>query len=466
MSYLHGVETIDIEKGARPVKQVKTAVIGLVCTAPMYEVSEENRSVNTIKLIKNIREAETYFGLQKEGFTANKAFKAIFNQGSGTVLAINVFDPQVHKNTVSEVVKQFSDNKILLGQEGITDLVVKNEAGDTTYTEDTDYTLNSVNGEIIRIEDGAITENQTVNLNYSYADVTKVTKDEIIGQTGEGANAFLGAFSTFGYNPKILIAPEFNHITEVWSQLLPIAEKLRANVLSDLPEGLNVQEAIQSRGVGGTHNSASDRLIICYPRIKVSADKTEPLSQFLAGVMATKDSKDGYHVSPSNTEIKGIIGLERPLSASVNDPTSDVNALNEAGIVTVFNSFGTGFRTWGNRSAAYPTITHVRNFINVKRVADIVDESIEYFTLQYIDKNINMALIDAVVSSCNSFINTLIGRGALIGGECWFNKENNLDTQLANGHIVFERDILPPTPAERISYRSSINIDLYNKLGV
>lgn len=87
--------------------------------------------------------------------------------------------------------------------------------------------------------------------------------------------------------------------------------------------------------------------------------------------MAAKDVDKGYHWSPSNTEIKGIIGVEKQLTSMINDPTSEVNTLNEAGIVTVFNSYGTGFKTWGNRSAAYPTSTNVTNFINIRRTADI-----------------------------------------------------------------------------------------------
>ena len=45
-SFLHGVETIEIEKGARTIKTVKTSVIGLVGTAPIEDVSKEYRTVN------------------------------------------------------------------------------------------------------------------------------------------------------------------------------------------------------------------------------------------------------------------------------------------------------------------------------------------------------------------------------------------------------------------------------------
>lgn len=39
-NYLHGVETIEIETGPRPVKAVKSAVIGLIGTAPCGPVNQ------------------------------------------------------------------------------------------------------------------------------------------------------------------------------------------------------------------------------------------------------------------------------------------------------------------------------------------------------------------------------------------------------------------------------------------
>ncbi|ECO4190059.1 phage tail sheath family protein, partial [Salmonella enterica] len=39
-NYLHGVETIEIERGPRPVRTVKSAVIGLVGIAPCGPVNE------------------------------------------------------------------------------------------------------------------------------------------------------------------------------------------------------------------------------------------------------------------------------------------------------------------------------------------------------------------------------------------------------------------------------------------
>ena len=172
-----------------------------------------------------------------------------------------------------------------------------------------------------------------------------------------------------------------------------------------------------------------------------------------------------YITYNSNTEIKGIIGLERQLTSGINDTTSEVNLLNEAGIVTVFNSFGTGFRTWGNRSAAHPDSSLPTNFINVRRTADILEESVEYAMLQFLDAPIDNGLIDSICETVNGFIRTLIGRGALIDGKCSFNQAKNPTEEIANGHIVFDIEFMPPTPAEKITFESFINTELLKSLG-
>jgi len=248
--------------------------------------------------------------------------------------------------------------------------------------------------------------------------------------------------------------------------------KIRAIGIVDAPVGTTVQEAITGRGNQGTinFNTSSDRIVLCYPHVKVYDAETdtnilEPYSQRLAGVIAAKDIDKGYHWSPSNTEIQGIVGVEKQLTSMINDPTSEVNQLNEAGIMTIFNSYGSGLRTWGNRSAAFPTSSEVTNFINVRRTADILHESVEYSMLQFIDFPIDNGLIDSITESVNSFIRTLIGRGALIDGKCFYNKDKNSATEIANGHIVFDIEFMPPTPAERITFESFIDINLLKTLG-
>ncbi|KPG85095.1 phage tail sheath C-terminal domain-containing protein [Pseudomonas sp. RIT-PI-o] len=124
-------------------------------------------------------------------------------------------------------------------------------------------------------------------------------------------------------------------------------------------------------------------------------------------------------------------------ASSKPPPQTAPNLLNENGITTVSNAFGTGLRLWGNRTAAWPSVTHLRNFENVRRTKDVVDESIRYSALQFVDQPITTALITSVTESVNLFLRKLIGDGALLGGECWYDPARNLSTQLAQGHALF-----------------------------
>ena len=405
-SYLHGVETIEIEKGARTIRTVKTAVVGLVGTAPIQNVDDEYKTINEPVLISSDVDAVKYFGNATDGFTIPQALDAIFDQGAGVVLVVNVFDPEKH-NSVSDV-----------------------------------------------------------------------TKADIIGSvdasTGKrtGMQAFKDCYSLFGFFPKTIIAPVYCEDKAVVSEIQVICDKIRAIGIVDAPVGTTVQDAIKGRGPQGTinFNTSSDRIVLCYPHLKVydansDSNVLEPYSQRLAGVIAAKDIDKGYHWSPSNTEIKGIVGVEKQLTSMINDPTSEVNTLNESEIVTVFNSYGTGYKTWGNRSAAYPTSTNVTNFINIRRTADILHESVEYSMLQFIDYPIDNGLIESITESVNSFIRTLIGRGALIDGKCSYNADKNPVTEIANGHILFDIEFMPPVPAERITFESFIDIELLKSLG-
>lgn len=404
-SFLHGVETIEVKKGSVSIKTVKTAVIGLVGTAPINTVGADYKTINEPVLILNEIDAVKYFGENTSGYTIPQALSAIFDQGAGIVIVVNVFDPSVH-TSVSNV--------------QISDIIGKVDA---------------------------ITGKRT------------------------GLKALQDSYSLFGYYPKTIISPVFCEETAVTSEINVVCNKIRAMGIVDAPAGTTVQEAIAGRGSEGgiNFNFSSERLILCYPRLKVYNSATEnyalePYSQRLAGVMAAKDIEKGYWWSPSNTEILGISGIEKQLTSMINDPSSEVNALNEAGIMTVFNSYGSGLKTWGNRSSAYPSSTEPTNFINVRRTADILHESVEYSMLQFIDYPISDGLIDSICESVNAFIRTLVGRGALIDGKCSYNPAKNPPTEIAAGHLLFDIEFMPPTPAERITFESFINIELLKNL--
>lgn len=458
-NFLHGVETIEVENGPRAIRVVKSAVIGLIGTAPFGPVNDLTLCLS--------EKAGAEFGPRLQNFSIPYALKAIYDHGAGTVFVINVLDPNKHRNEATGITITFGvNNRAQLPHGSIITATVKSEG--TAYIEKTDYFINQVTGELERVISGSIPAKAAVTVDYEYADPSKVTPADIIGSVNEagdrtGLNALEDAYNRYGFFAKLIIAPGFSTLNSVTTELIAAADKYGAMALIDAPIGTTPNQAISGRGPKGTINFAtsSARAILCYPHLKVydsatDSEQLEPMSQRLAGLMAAKDLERGYWWSPSNTEFKGIIGAERSLSARIDDPNSDVNALNEAGIVTVFNSFGTGLRSWGNRSGAWPSVTHMKNFINVRRVKDIVDESIRYSSLQFVDMPITQAVIDAIVESVNLFLRKLIGDRALLGGECWYDAERNPQTQLELGNALFQYKLTPPPPMERITYESEI----------
>lgn len=459
-NYLHGVETVEVETGARPIKTVKSAVIGLIGTAPMGPVEDITLCISETNAAQ--------FGSQVSGFTIPQALDAIYDHGAGTVLVINVLDPAKHKTTVSNAAVTFDSTGLAqLINPVVANLVLRKDEAAQPYVEGQDYTLDAQTGKITRVGSN-IEISGTVLASYDFADPSKVTAADIIGSVNAAGNRtgmklLNDTYNEFGFFAKILIAPAYCTQNSVTTELVALAEKLGAVTYIDAPVGTTFEQAISGRGPAGTinFNTSSDRVKLCYPHVKVydantNSERLEPLSQRAAGLRAKVDNEKGYWWSSSNQEISGITGVERQLSAMIDDPNCEVNLLNEQGITTVFNSYGSGLRLWGNRQAAWPSVTHMRNFENVRRTADVINESIRYFSTQFIDMPISQALIDALTESVNAYGRTLIGNGALLGFKCWYDAARNEETELAAGHLLLSYKFTPPPPLERLSYESEI----------
>ncbi|WP_038907890.1 phage tail sheath subtilisin-like domain-containing protein [Dickeya oryzae] len=457
-NYLHGVETTEVETGARVVKAVKSAVIGLIGTAPLGPV-------NTVTLCTSDT-AAAKFGSQLTGFTIPQALDAIYDHAAGTVLVINVLDPAVHKTHVdNEPVTFDSNGSATLANPVVANLVLKKDANAVPFVLGTDYSLEPQTGIITRLNKAL---GDTALASYDYADPTKVTAADIIGAVNAAGNRtgmklLHDTYNQFGFFAKILIAPVYCTQNSIRVELQALAEKLGAMAYVDAPIGTTYEQVISGRGPAGiiNFNTGSARVRLFYPHVKVydaasNSERLEPLSQRAAGLRAKVDLEKGFWWSSSNQEILGITGVERQLSAMIDDPSCEVNLLNEQGITTVFNSYGTGLRLWGNRSAAWPTVTHMKNFENVRRTADVINESIRYFSLQYIDMPITQALIDALTESVNAYGRKLIGDGALLGFKCWYDSTRNEETELSSGHLLLSYKFTPPPPLERLTFETEI----------
>lgn len=463
-NFHHGVETIEYTDGALPVRLVKSAVIGLVGTAPAGAFNEPVRLIN--------EKDKAQFGPDLAGFSIPNALNAWTDGGAGTVIAINVLDPATHKSAAADESVTFDavTGKAQLAHGAISELVLSDGAS-TTYVLDTDYKiLDELNGEIQAISGGAITYGSSQTANYNYLDPSLVDAEDIIGAVDvdgnrSGIEAFRNCFNQFGFNPKILIAPGYSSQASVRAALEVMADALRAIEISDAPLGTTVADAIAGRGPSGSVNlqTSNHRTALTFPYIKTGSG-LEPYSQRLAATICKTDLEKGFWYSPSNKEIPGAIGMEIPITGAVNASGTEADALNEAGIITVLNSFGTGFRAWGNRSAAYPSDTHPLVFLCVRRTADMIEESLELASLPFVDLPGSPAMITSVIESGKQYIRTLIQRGAILDGDAWWDPAENPQTNLANGLYSYCYDFMPPTPQERMRYIARINMNYLTQL--
>jgi phage tail sheath protein FI len=473
-NYLHGVETIENTTGPVPVRVVKSAVIGLVGIAP-------EGATNQLIAVNNPAEA-AQFGSPVPGYNIPQALAAIFKQGYGTVLVVNVFSHTMLTYIENESIT-VANRKAKLSSAPIGPIALVQGSGGLVeqLTEGTDFTIDAFGN--ITIINPNFGDGSNYEAAFNTLDSGAVTNSVLIGgidnnDVKTGFALFDNAYNMFGYKPKVLICPGYSDKPAIRAELVARADKYKGIALIDQTLGVNPSDAISDRGPSGdAFNTSSKRAFLLYPHLKAYDAATDdyintPYSQWMAGVIAATDFNEGYWVSPSNHEIKGIVGVERNISAAINDPSTEANALNEAGIATVFNSFGTGIRTWGNRSAAFPSSTHPSNFICVQRTADILHESVELAMLQFLDKPINQAVIDSIRETVNAFMRTLISRGALVDGKnadglttgCYFDKAKNPPSEIAAGKLTFDLVFMPPTPAEWITFNSFIDISLLSSL--
>lgn len=384
-AFLHGIETIEIDNGTRPIRTVASSMIGFVGTAP--DAIPADFPANTPVLITG--------PLHAAKLGATGTLKDAWQQAY---------------------------------REGVSVLVV------------------------VRVEAGATPADT----------ITAVIGDEA---EGTGIWALANAQALISVSPMILAAPGFSANTAgateaspVATALLSLANRLKAVAVLDGP---NTTEADAKTDIA---LYGSDRMLYCDPAIRAwdevaGAAVTFPASATAASALSVTDSEKGFWWSPSNTLLQGIVGTARPIAFAISDTATEANRLNEVGITTIVNR--NGFRLWGNRS---PSEDPNWVFLSVRRTADMIYRSIEDAMLWAMDRPFSEQLLRDIRDSVQDYLDTLIVRGAILGGECWLDPELNTEATLKAGQVYINFDIEPPAPLERLSFRAHRNGTYYDEL--
>lgn len=445
----HGSETNRINGGSVPVSTVDGAIVGIVGTAPVGVVNE-------LKLCMLKKDFAQFGTVLDKGYTLPDALDILSRYAAGQVYVVNVLDPVRHRTTVTDEVLTL-DPDTRTAQTAKAGLIsVTNVKNGTTVLPSTQYSVDLLSGKVSF--NVAVTQPK---ISYIYADPSKVTEADIRGgidtATGKrsGFELLRAGFNLFGADAKILICPEFDTRATLATSLETLAGQLNAIAYIQAPKETTLARALSGRGSEGTINfkTSSDRTHLFFPHVVGERGTLESLATHAAGLRLKTDVDHGYWFSISNRQLKGVIGVEIPLTARVDDKQSETNRLNAVGITTVFNSFGTGFRLWGNRLACFPTVTHISNFEVVQRSADIIDESIRRVELQFVDQPVDEAFLESLLSTVETYMGTL---KSIVGFTVYLDPEVDLADAISQGLVPIEYQFTPKIPGERISNKSVV----------
>jgi uncharacterized protein len=466
-NFLHGSETIEQEIGGQTLTVVRSSVIALIGIAPL--------GVANTLLLSNSDKDDAQFGKPLPGFNIPKTLEIIRTiAGSSPVLVVNVFDVEKHTALVTDEAKTVTNGKLKLAYAPIGAVTVKTAAGeDVDAVIDEDYTIDPYGN--FRVISAAIANDTHLKFSYKRLDDTAVENTDLIGGIDEdgvrtGFKLYDVAYNTYGFKPKVFIAPTYSSLSAIATAMRTAAAKFRAIYLLDAPYGTTINGAIAGRGVAGSlvFNTSDQRAYLLYPYIKTfdsysEADGDYPYSAFMAGVIIATDREFGYWFSPSNKEIPNATGSEKVIEWSINDADCEANLLNAAGITTIAAGYGTGIRTWGNRDAAFPVSNSVKNFISIRRADDMVIETMEFAAIKYVDKPLGQGDVDSIREDGNAFLRSLIQRGAVLpGSRIVYNKDDNPKSELEAGRVTFERHYMVPPPMETIIYKDVLDVNLLN----
>lgn len=466
MAYKHGVYSTEVPTGIVPPANVSAGLPIFVGTAPVNQTDIAN--VNKPVLCYSYAEAVAAFGFSKD-FNSFTLCEAIYSQFAlfnvAPVVLINVLDATEHSTVLSPASKTFVEDKIKTSKEGIikSTVTVKSSDDTTTYVLDTDYIL-SFDDEgylvITKLSTGAIAENATVKVGYSYLDSSKVTDNDIIGGVDvngdySGLELVNSIFPKFRLVPGQILAPKYSTSPAVAAVMKAKASNInqhfKAISIVDIDSTV-VKKYTDAPAWKNDNNYVSTYEVACYPKVKLGED-TYHLSTQLAGLICQTDglNEDVPYVSPSNKSLQCNSSVLAD-GKEVELGPDQAAYLNGEGIVTALNMIG-GWKAWGNRTSIYPSVTDPKDsFIPLRRMFNWVSNTLILTFWQKLDAPMNRRLIETVLDSSNIWLNGLAARQFILGGRIEFREDENPTTDLMDGIVRFHVYITPPVPAREIDF--------------
>lgn len=473
-TFLHGVEVLELNDGPRPIRSVRSSVIGLVGSGNgggvaasvelgtgngrlKFTADAEGVAGNGIRISSvvppgsNVALSVAVVGNAITITQATGATAAVpISTGSQVLAAVNAH--AAASALVTAELATGSNGSATYGSPAQTFL---SGGVDPAFPLDTPVLLTSP-----RDIDATVGANTYLGhaleaiFKQAGAVVVVVRTDDVEGDATDltGVFALKRAQANLGFTPRIIVAENAWGPGAIGS-VKSVAASLRAVAVV----GLNAFEPFYAAtdATAWVTANANDRVMAYWPSVNGGEDP----APFIAGAMAKSDNDRGFWWSPSNIEIFGIESLDAPVDFQLGDTTSLANILNEGNVSTFIRQGG--FRAWGNRTGS---IDPKWAFVSVRRTADIINDSILRAHLWAVDRNITKTYLEDVTESVNGYLRSLQNQGAILGGKCWPDPDLNSPANITQGKVFFNFDFTPPYPAEHITFRSQLVNDYITDL--
>lgn len=470
-TFLHGVQVLEVDTGARPIRTVRSSVIGLVGTGNgggtaasvelgggngrlKFTADAEGVAGNGIRISSIIPSGSNValsVAVSGSSITITQATGAVAtvptSTGSQVLAAVNAH-PAASALVTAELATG-SNGSALYGSPPETFL---SGGIDPSFPLDTPVLVTSPRDIDSKLgADSYLGKALEAIYKQAGAVVAVVRTNDAAGDATElrGVYALKKAQATLGYTPRIVVCEDAATVIE---DVKSVCDSLRAVSIVGID---SETAATATQATAWVASNANDRTFSLWPFVNGENDP----APYVAGVTAKSDNERGFWWSPSNQEIFGITSLDAPVDFQLGDSTSLANVLNE-GKVTTFIRQG-GFRVWGNLTGS---IDAKWQFLSVRRTADIINDSILANHLWAVDRNITRTYLEDVSDGVNAYLATLVNLGAIIGGRCWPDPDLNSPDQIALGKVYFNFEFTPPYPAQTVTFRSILTNDYLSEL--
>jgi len=299
---------------------------------------------------------------------------------------------------------------------------------------------------VVRVEEGTGDDEEAAQAQ---------TISNIIGTTDEngkytGLKALFTAQAVTGVKPRILGVPGLDSL-EVATALVPVAQKLRAFGYVSAWGCKTISDAIKYRD-----NFSARELMVIWPDFlswdtTANATETAYATARALGLRAKIDNDTGRHKTLSNVGVNGVTGISASVFWDLQEPGTDADLLNEAGITTLIRK--DGFRFWGNRTCSDDPLFLFENYT---RTAQVIADTMAEAHMWAVDKPVTATLIRDIVDGINAKFRELKTGGYIVDATCWFDDSANDKESLKAGKLYLDYDYTPVPPLENLTLRQRI----------